>query len=264
MVTWKSASTSSRNASNASSLRSSSSISSTGAPAGSGSSACSSGRLIRKRSENTSCSIRSLSRSPLGFGGADRDHLRGVVPFVHRRRDVEPLVALQADQPAAQSRGQHLGDLGLADAGLAFEEDRPVHLQRQEQHRRQRAVGEIAGLAEELQCGVDGDRNGFVGVLFHHQQLTPSGPASLPSIHKRMPGTRPGMTPYSMRGLHQIGRVRLRPLRLRQRPPRQHARPDARGIRRCRGCRRSCRRPGSSCPRSTSARSASSAPPRSS
>ena len=39
-------------------------------------------------------------------------------------------------------------------------------------------------------------------------------------------------------------------------------RPDGRDIRRCRGCRSSCRRPGWSCLRATSARSASSAPPR--
>src|SRR5262249_22375482 len=64
IVTWKSASTSKRNASKASSARSSSSISSTGGPAGSSSSACSSGRLIRKRSENTSCSSRSRSWAP--------------------------------------------------------------------------------------------------------------------------------------------------------------------------------------------------------
>ena len=128
MVTWKSASTSSRNASNASSVRSSSSISSTGAPAGSGSSACSSGRLIRKRSENTSCSSRSRSCVAFGLGDADRDHLRGIVPLVDRGRDVEPLVALQPDQPAPERRRQHLGDLGLADAGLAFEEQRPAHL----------------------------------------------------------------------------------------------------------------------------------------
>ena len=74
----------------------------------------------------------------LGLGDADRDHLRGVVPLVDRGRDVEPLVALQADQPAPERRGQHLGDLGLADAGLAFEEQRPAHLEREEQHGRER------------------------------------------------------------------------------------------------------------------------------
>ena len=155
IVTWKSASTSSRNASKASSARSSSSISSTGAPAGSGSSACSSGRLIRNRSENTSCSSRSRSCVAFGFGDADRDHLRGVVPFVDRRGDVEALVALQADEAAAERRGQHLGDLGLADPGLALEEQRPAHLEREKQHGRERPVGEIVGGREQIEGCVD-------------------------------------------------------------------------------------------------------------
>ena len=189
MVTWKSASTSSRNASNASSLRSSSSISSTGAPAGSGSSACSSGRLIRKRSENTSCWMRVAVVLASGLGGADRDHLRGVVPLVDRGRDVETLVALQPDQPAAERRRQHLGDLGLADAGLAFEEDRPAHLQRQEQHGRERPVGEIIRAAEQFQGGVDGSGDG-VGFsescgtsIAGHGRICPDHPG-LPVMHR--------------------------------------------------------------------------------
>ena len=64
------------------------------------------------------------------FGGADRDHLRGVIPLIDRRGDVEALVTLQADQATAQRGGQDLGDLGLADAGLAFQKNRPAHLQR--------------------------------------------------------------------------------------------------------------------------------------
>ena len=60
----------------------------------------------------------------LRLGDADRDHLRGVVPFVDRRRDVEPFVALQPDQAAPERRGEHLGDLGLADASLALEKQR--------------------------------------------------------------------------------------------------------------------------------------------
>ena len=167
MVTWKSASTSSRKASNASSLRSSSSISSTGEPAVSGSSACNSGRLIRNRSANTSCSISVAVLLALGLGGADRDHLRGVVPLIDRIGDVETLVALQPDQPAAKRCRQHLGDLGLADAGLAFEEDRPAHLQRQKQHGRERAVGEIIGRREELERVVD-----VVWNIGHEQRLS--------------------------------------------------------------------------------------------
>ena len=76
-----------------------------------------------------------------GLGDADGDHLRGVIPLIDRGGDVEALVALQPDQPAAERRGQHLGDLGLADAGLAFEENRPAHLERQIKHGAERAVG---------------------------------------------------------------------------------------------------------------------------
>ncbi len=94
----------------------------------------------------------------LGLGDADRDHLRGIVPLVDRGGDVEPFIALQPDQAPAQSRRQNLGDLGLADAGLAFEEDRPAHFQRQIEHGAERAVGEIIRLGEEIDGGVDGGR----------------------------------------------------------------------------------------------------------
>ena len=155
IVTWKSERISRRYASNASSARSSSSIRSTGAPATSGSSACNSGRLIRKRSAK-------MSRRQLvavgiagGFRKPDRDHLRGAVPFIDRGGNVEALVALQADQLAPKRRRQHLGDLGLADAGLAFEKQRPAHAQRQIRHGRERALGEIAARGQELEHRID-------------------------------------------------------------------------------------------------------------
>ena len=96
----------------------------------------------------------------LGLAEPDRDHLRGVIPLVDRGRDVEPLVALQPDQLAAERLGQHLGDLGLADAGLAFQKQRPAHPERQKQHGRQRAVGDIMAGGEKLQRVVDGRRDG--------------------------------------------------------------------------------------------------------
>ena len=96
----------------------------------------------------------------LRFGDPDRDHLRGVIPFIDRGRDIEALVALQPDQPPPERRREHLGDLGLADAGLAFEEDRPAHLQGQEKHGAKRAVGQIIGLGEQIDRGVDRGRNG--------------------------------------------------------------------------------------------------------
>jgi hypothetical protein len=81
-----------------------------------------------------------------GLLHADFDHLGGVVPLIDRRGNVQPLVALQADELAAERFGQHLGDLGLADTGLALEEQRALHAQAQEQHGGKRPVGDIAGV----------------------------------------------------------------------------------------------------------------------
>ena len=91
----------------------------------------------------------------LGFGDADRNHLRRVVPLVHRGSDVEAFVALQPDQAPAQRRRQYFGDLGLADPGFAFEKDRPAHFQRQKQHGAKRAIGQVVALAKQIDGGVD-------------------------------------------------------------------------------------------------------------
>src|SRR2546429_4258473 len=48
-----------------------------------------------------------------------------------------------------------LGDLGLADPRLAFEEQRAAHAQREEQHGRQRPVGEVIGAREQREGLVD-------------------------------------------------------------------------------------------------------------
>ena len=93
-----------------------------------------------------------------GFGKADRHHLRGVVPFVDRGGDIEAFVALQTDELTAERRGQHFGDLRLADARLAFEQQGPTELQGKEDDRRQRAVGDISRAAEQRQSLVDRGR----------------------------------------------------------------------------------------------------------
>ena len=93
----------------------------------------------------------------LGLGDADGDHLRGIIPFIDRGCDVEALVALQPDEAASERRGQDLGDLGLADFRLAFEKNRSAHFQRQKQHRAKRTVGQIFGLGEEIDGGVNGN-----------------------------------------------------------------------------------------------------------
>ena len=87
--------------------------------------------LDQKALGKTSCSMRAAVALAFRFRQADGDHLRAVIPLVDRGRNVEPFVALQPDQPAPERRRQHLGDLGLADAGLAFEEQRPAHAQRE-------------------------------------------------------------------------------------------------------------------------------------
>ena len=155
MVTWKSDSASSRNASKGSSVRSSSSISSTGAPA----------LLRRHRLEQRPADQELLGEQLLGqrlavggahgLGGADRHHLRREVPLVDRRGAVEPFVALQPDQPASQRLGQRLGDLGLADPGLALEEQRPPELQREEHHGRKAPPGDVARAPEQRLGRVD-------------------------------------------------------------------------------------------------------------
>ena len=92
----------------------------------------------------------------LRLGHADLEHLAGIVPFVHRRTDVEPLVALQADQTAVQGLGQDLADLGLADAGLALEKQRPTELERKIESGRERAVGDVVAAREQRLGVVDG------------------------------------------------------------------------------------------------------------
>ena len=70
--------------------------------------------------------------------------------------DVQPLVALEPDQARAEQARQHFGDLGLADAGLALQEERLAELQRQEDHGRQAMVGEVALVEQALLDFVDG------------------------------------------------------------------------------------------------------------
>ena len=65
------------------------------------------------------------------------------VPVVERLRRVEALVALQPDQRCAEHPGQRRGQRGLADAGVALAEQRPVHPQREEGGGRQALVGQV-------------------------------------------------------------------------------------------------------------------------
>ena len=96
------------------------------------------------------------------FREPDLHHLRRIVPLVDGGGDVEPLVALQPDQPPPERLRQDLGDLRLADARLPFEKQRPPHLEREEQHGGKRPVGDVAGRGHEFERVVDGGREGTV------------------------------------------------------------------------------------------------------
>jgi hypothetical protein len=90
IVTWKSLSASSRNASNGSSVRSSSSISSTGAPATSRAHRLQQRAFDQVAVGNSSGSASRSAPPAHRLGGADRDHLRGEVPFVDREAASSP------------------------------------------------------------------------------------------------------------------------------------------------------------------------------
>src|SRR3546814_7310094 len=74
----------------------------------------------------------------------DGEQLTLVVPLVNRRVGVEALLALQADPPSVVDLRQRLGDLGLADAGSAFQQDRTRQAFHPPQRHGELAVGAIA------------------------------------------------------------------------------------------------------------------------
>ncbi len=105
----------------------------------------------------------------------DLEHLARVVPLVDRGVDVETLVALQPDQPRAERGGQDLGQLGLADAGLALEQQRAAELERQEDRRRDGAIGDVVAAPEVVLDGLDGagalGARFAVGTIGHRRNL---------------------------------------------------------------------------------------------
>jgi hypothetical protein len=86
---------------------------------------------------------------------ADVQELARVVPLVNRVGDVEPLVALEADQPRGQCARERLRRLGLADSRLALEQQRLLEPQREIERGREPAVREVVGLAERGLEGLD-------------------------------------------------------------------------------------------------------------
>ena len=94
------------------------------------------------------CSSIASAFSPLA--GLDGEQLALIVPLVQRGVLVEALVALQADQFGAVHGGERLCDLGLADARLAFEQQRALEELHQPQRGRDVAVGDVADRGEAV------------------------------------------------------------------------------------------------------------------
>ena len=76
--------------------------------------------------------------------GLDAQQLLLVVPLVEGLGLVQPLVALEADQPAAGQPGHRLGQLGLARAGRALDQDRLGQPVGQEDDSGDALVGQVA------------------------------------------------------------------------------------------------------------------------
>ena len=179
-------------------------------PGPSCSSASSSGRRSRNSAPNSS------PGSCPSSAGAQREQLARVVPVVERVVEVDPLVALQADQARARGRGERLGHLRLPDARLALEQQRLL-----ERRRRgtpsvaSAAVGEVVLLAERGRDLVDRRPGGSEAPL---RGLPP--PSARASVeHARE-------VPLVVGGGVQVGR-RARCPRRPARPPPRSRRPSS-------------------------------------
>jgi hypothetical protein len=82
----------------------------------------------------------------LAFPDLDGEELALVVPLVDRRIGVEPLVALQADERGIEGAGQGPRHLGLADPGVALQQQGAAKGLHERERHGQLAVGDI-GLA---------------------------------------------------------------------------------------------------------------------
>ena len=80
--------------------------------------------------------------------GPDVEELARVVPLVDGVRDVEALVALEPDQPRVERGRERLRSLGLPHSGLTLEQHRLLEREREEERRREAAIGQVVGPAE--------------------------------------------------------------------------------------------------------------------
>jgi hypothetical protein len=103
----------------------------------------------------------------LGLGGVqrpDRQELARIVPLVQRLGGVDPLVALEPDQPASQQLGEDLGHLRLADARLTLEQQRLVQREGEMDRGRESPIRQV-GVRSQLGLELV-DRSGYrAGIL---------------------------------------------------------------------------------------------------
>ena len=132
--------------------------------------------VARRRSASSS----SPGRAPRARAIRSAQHLPRVVPLVERGLDVEALVALQADQLGAEQAREHLRELGLADAGVALDEQGLAHLAGEEDRGRDGGLGDVAvALHRRLQ------RADFVV----HASPGPRSPPAAREARRARPGT---------------------------------------------------------------------------
>ena len=121
---------------------------------------------MRKRREKMSSSTDSTEdaprSSPAELGEPDPDHLPRVVPFVDGGGDVEPLVALEPDEPPPEDPGEDPRDLGLPDPRLAFEEQRAAHPKGEEHRGGEAPLRDVVALGKPRCRLVDGGGKGHV------------------------------------------------------------------------------------------------------
>ena len=79
---------------------------------------------------------------------SDVEQLARVVPLVHRVRDVEPLVALEPDQPRGKRCSERLRSLRLPHSRLPLEQQRLLEREREEERRREPPIRQVVDLAQ--------------------------------------------------------------------------------------------------------------------
>src|SRR5262245_38047586 len=84
------------------------------------------------------------------FARLNGEELTLIVPLVECGVLIEAFVALQTDQFSTMHGSERLCDLGLADTGLTFEQQRPLQVLHEPQCGRDIAVSNVAGSGQAV------------------------------------------------------------------------------------------------------------------